>query len=83
VDRQVEFLEVAATKEYAGGYPPLKVFTGGYQVNFHKTRGDLARQWSQRTRGEYFGIYPHYTLGTIGDRNHTVVRDLSGPSSVH
>lgn len=83
VDQQVEFLEVAATKEYPGGYSLLKVFTGGYQVNFYKTRDDLARQWSQRTRGEYFGIYPHYTLGTIGDRNHTVVRDLSGLHPVH
>jgi hypothetical protein len=75
---RVEYLEVAATKEYPGGYALLKVYSGGYQVNFYKTRSDLARQWSQRTRGEYFGIYPHYTLGTIADRNHTVVRDLSG-----
>ena len=42
------------------------------------TRTDLARQWSQRTRAEYFGLYPAYTLGTIADRNHTVIRDLSG-----
>jgi hypothetical protein len=34
--------------------------------------------WSQRTRGEYYSLYPHYMLGTIADRNHTVVRDLSG-----
>lgn len=76
--RSVELLEVAATKEYPGGYALLRVFEGGYQVNFHKTRSDLARQWSQRTRGEYYGIWPHYALGTIADRNHTVVRDLSG-----
>ncbi|MBY8885407.1 metallophosphoesterase [Streptomyces sp. PTM05] len=74
----VEFLEVAATKEYPGGYTLLKVHSGGYQVTFHKTRSDLARRWSQRTRAEYFGVWPHYTLGTIADRNHTVVRDLSG-----
>jgi hypothetical protein len=37
-----------------------------------------ATAWSQRTRGEYYGLYPHYMLGTIADRNHTVVRDLSG-----
>lgn len=76
--RQVEFLEVAATKEYPGGYSLVRVHTGGYQVSFYKTRSDLARQWSQRTRAEYFGLYPAYTLGTIADRNHTVVRDLSG-----
>ena len=52
--------------------------TGGYLVSFYKTRADLARRWSQRTRAEYFGIFPHYALGTIADRNHTVRRDLSG-----
>ena len=49
-------------------------------MSFYKIRADLARQWSQRTRAEYFGIFPHYALGTIADRNHTVRRDLSGLS---
>jgi Icc protein len=77
-DRRVEFLEVGAAKEYPGGFSLLKVHSGGYMVNYYKTRSDLARQWSQRTRGEYFGVWPHYTLGTLADRNHTVERDLSG-----
>lgn len=77
-DVDVEFLEVAAVKEYPGGYSLVRVHTGGYLVSFHKTRSALARQWSQRTRSEYFGQYPAYTLGTIADRNHTVIRDLSG-----
>jgi 3',5'-cyclic AMP phosphodiesterase CpdA len=76
--RSVEFLEVAATKEYPGGYALVRLYTGGYLVSFHKTRSGLARRWSQRTRGEYFDLWPHYTLGTIADRNHTVLRDLSG-----
>jgi 3',5'-cyclic AMP phosphodiesterase CpdA len=76
--REVEFLEVAATKEYPGGYSLLRVHTGGYQVSFYKTRTDLARRWSQRTRGQYLGLYPAYTLGTLVDRNHTVTRDFSG-----
>ena len=75
---RAEFLEIASVKEYPGGYSLLRVHSGGYMVNFYKTRADLARQWSQRTRAEYFGIFPHYALGTIADRNHTVVRDLSG-----
>ncbi|AEW92489.1 MULTISPECIES: metallophosphoesterase family protein [Streptomycetaceae] len=75
---RVEFLEVGAVKEYPGGYTLVRLYTGGYQVTFHKTRSDLARRWSQRSRAEYFGVWPHYTLGTIADRNHTVVRDLSG-----
>jgi len=74
----VEFLEVAAVKEYPGGYSLLRIFTGGYMVSFYKARTNLAQQWSQRSRGEYFGIFPHYALGTIADRNHVVRRDLSG-----
>jgi 3',5'-cyclic AMP phosphodiesterase CpdA len=76
--QQTEFLEVAATKEYPGGYSLLRVYSGGYMVSFYKTRTPLAQAWSHRTRGEYYGIYPHSMLGTIGDRNHTVARDLSG-----
>jgi hypothetical protein len=33
-------------------------------------------------RGEYYSLYPHYMLGTIADRNHTVVRDLSGMTTL-
>ena len=47
-------------------------------VSYYKNRTPLALAWSQRTRGEYYSLYPHYMLGTIADRNHTVVRDLSG-----
>jgi Icc protein len=75
---ETEFLEVAAVKEYPGGYSLLRLYTGGYLVSFYKIQTELARQWSQRTRAEYFGILPHYALGTIADRNHTVRRDLSG-----
>jgi predicted phosphodiesterase len=73
-----EFLEVAAVKEYPGGYSLLRLYTGGYLVSFYKIRSEAARRWSQRTRQEYFGIFPHYALGTIADRNHTVAADLSG-----
>ena len=47
-------------------------------MSFYRTRAALALRWSQRTRAEYFGIFPHYALGTIADRNHMVRRDLSG-----
>ena len=74
----VEFLEVGATKEYPGGYSLLRLYTGGYMVSYYKNRTQLALAWSQRTRHEYYTLYPHYMLGTIADRNHTVLRDLSG-----
>jgi hypothetical protein len=76
----VEFLEVAATKEYPGGFALLRVYQGGYMVNFYKSSGDLARQWSQTTSGEYLGLYPAYTLGTLTDRNHVVARDFTALS---
>ncbi len=76
--RSIEFMEVGATKEYPGGYSLLRLYTGGYMVSYYKNRTPLALAWGQRSRGEYYSLYPHYMLGTIADRNHTVVRDLSG-----
>ncbi|MFC9437939.1 metallophosphoesterase [Nocardia sp. NPDC057030] len=74
----VEFLEVAAVKEYPGGYSLLRLYEGGYMLNFYKTRTEAARRWSAATRSEYFGLLPDYTLGTTADRNHVVLRDFSG-----
>jgi 3',5'-cyclic-AMP phosphodiesterase len=76
--QSVEFLEVGATKEYPGGYSLLRLYTGGYTVSYYKNRTALALAWGQRSRHEYYSLYPHYMLGTIADRNHTVTRDLSG-----
>jgi 3',5'-cyclic-AMP phosphodiesterase len=73
----VEFLEVAATKEYPGGFALLKVYEGGYMLNFYKSSSHLARQWSQVSSGEYLGLYPAYTLGSTADRNHVVARRFS------
>ncbi len=74
----VEFLEVGAVKEYPGGYSVLRLYEGGYMVNFYKTRSEASRAWSYRTRGEYLGFFPEYSYGTFADRNHVVRRDLSG-----
>lgn len=77
----VPFIELGATKEYPGGYGLVRVYEGGYMVNFYKTRGDAARAWSERSRGEYLGLYPYYTLGSFGDRNFTVAADFSDAAS--
>jgi hypothetical protein len=79
---EVEFLEVAAAKEYPGGFALLKVYAGGYMVNFYKSSSDLARQWSQVSSCQYLGLYPAYTLGTTADRNHVVHRDFSALSAL-
>lgn len=47
----------------------MRLFEGGYMVNFHKTADPEARAWSERSRGQYLGLYPYYTLGGLGDRN--------------
>ena len=77
----VPFIELGATKEYPGGYGLVRVYEGGYMVNFYKTRGDAARAWSERSRGEYLGLYPYYTLGSFSDRNFTVAADFSDAAS--
>jgi len=74
----VVFQEVAAVKEYPGGFHLLRVFTGGYALNFYKFRSPLAQEWSERSRPEYGGLAPFYTFGNAADRNSVVVRDFSG-----
>jgi Icc protein len=74
----VVFQEVAATKEYPGGFHLLRVHTGGYSLNFYKFKDLAAQEWSERSRPEYLGSAPNYTYGNTTDRNSVVVRDLSG-----
>lgn len=71
--------EVAAVKEYPGGFALLRLHTGGYALNFYKTRDPLAREWSERSRHEINGLWPQISFGpSIADRNSVVARDLSG-----
>lgn len=71
--------EVAAGKEYPGGFALLRLHTGGFALNFYKCRSDLAREWSERSRQEILGLWPQFSLGaSVADRNSVVCRDLSG-----
>jgi hypothetical protein len=71
--------EIAAGKEYPGGFSLLRLHTGGYALNFYKTRSDLARRWSERSRQEIAGLWPQFALGnSVSDRNVVVQHDLSG-----
>ncbi|HEY8740101.1 MAG TPA: metallophosphoesterase family protein [Candidatus Dormibacteraeota bacterium] len=71
------FIELGAVKEYPGGFGLIRVFEGGYALNFYKTRSPMAKAWSERSRGEYLGLYPYYTLGSLADRNFVVQADFS------
>jgi hypothetical protein len=73
--------EVAAVKEYPGGFTILRLHTGGYALNFHKSSSQDALAWSERSRMQIAGTWPQFALGpSVGDRNHVVERDLSGLS---
>jgi 3',5'-cyclic-AMP phosphodiesterase len=70
--------EIAAGKEYPGGFSLLRLHTGGFALNFYKTRTDLARRWSERSRQEIAGLWPQFALGNhVSDRNTVVAHDLS------
>jgi Icc protein len=71
--------EVAAVKEYPGGFTLLRIHEGGYALNFHKSSSDEARAWSERSRTQILGTWPQFALGSrVSDRNAMVERDLSG-----
>ncbi|GAA4609491.1 hypothetical protein GCM10023195_38330 [Actinoallomurus liliacearum] len=77
--RHVTQQEVGATKEYPGGFNLLRVHSGGFALNFYKTRDDLAREWSERSRQEINGLWPQFSFGpSVSDRNSVTARDLSG-----
>lgn len=73
----VPFFEGGAVKEYPGGYTTVRLYEGGYLVNFWKTSSPDARAWSERSRGEYFGTAPNYQLGGLGDRNWSYAFDAT------
>jgi hypothetical protein len=66
---EVPFFEGGAVKEYPGGFTQVRLFEGGYMVNFFKTSSEDARAWSEITRGEYLGLAPGYQLGGLSDRS--------------
>lgn len=83
----VTLQEVAAAKEYPGGFSVLRLHTKGYALNFYKSKSELAREWSERSRQEILGYWPQFAFGnTVSDRNTVVRHDLSGlrrPSRGH
>jgi hypothetical protein len=75
----VTLQEIAAGKEYPGGFSLLRLHTGGFALNFYKTRSRQARAWSERSRQEIFGLWPQFALGSrVADRNTVGAHDLSG-----
>lgn len=76
--------EIAAAKEYPGGFSVLRLHEGGYAMNFYKSKSELAREWSERSRLEIEGFWPQFAFGnTVADRNTVVRRDLTGLKRAH
>jgi 3',5'-cyclic AMP phosphodiesterase CpdA len=67
--RDVLHIEVPALKEYPTGYGIIRVFEGGYMYNFHITHSQESLEWSNMTRGEFFGLAPRIIMCNIEDRN--------------
>src|SRR3954452_12971992 len=70
------FIENGTSKEYPGGYSVFSVYDGGYTRSYFRPRDcAFCREWTQTTRGEYFGLAQHYLLGSLGTRNFSHVYD--------
>ncbi len=62
-------IEVPAVKEYPTGFGLVRVYEGGYMYNFFMTHSQECLEWSDMTRGEYFGLAPRILMCKLEDRN--------------
>lgn len=72
---RMPIIETGPTKEYPGGYTLIDVYEGGLMRTWHPIDCRFCNAWRETTRGEYFTLYPLYTLGSVRDRNFTHVFD--------
>lgn len=72
----VDYLETGACKAYPGGYTLMHVYSGGYQINFHRVNTPGALEWVARARWAVYGLEPEALLGDTADRNYVVNRQL-------
>lgn len=77
-----EYFENAACAAYPAGYALLHLYTGGYLLNFWRTSGAEALAWDFRSRWQVMGLAVQFMLGSTNDRNHVVLKDLSGLKAV-
>jgi predicted phosphodiesterase len=64
----VPWVEVAAVKDFPGGWAEYRVFEGGILQVFRRISSPAALDWSERTRAMFGGLYPAYSFGTLTDR---------------
>ena len=74
---RMPIIETAGTKEYPGGYSIVRVFEGGFIREWFPTDCSFCNLWRETIRGEYFSLYPLYTIGSLRDRS--FVHRFDGP----
>jgi 3',5'-cyclic-AMP phosphodiesterase len=75
------FVENGTSKEYPGGYSVFSVYQGGYTRSYFRPADcSFCRDWTETTRGEFFGLAPQYLLGSLGTRNFSHVYGCSAQS---
>ena len=62
------WVEVAAVKDFPGGWAEYRVHEGGLMQVFHRISTPDALVWSEKTRHMFGGLYFDYAFGELGDR---------------
>jgi hypothetical protein len=77
---RLPLIEVATSKEFPGGYSIFRVYRTGLVREWFPIDCAFCNAWRETTRGEYFSLYPLYTLGSLRDRD--FVHAFAGPNIV-
>ncbi|MFM7069919.1 MAG: metallophosphoesterase family protein [Actinomycetes bacterium] len=64
----VPFVEVACVKDFPGSWAEYRVFEGNILQVHRRISTTAALEWSERTRGMFWGTYPRYALGRRSHR---------------
>lgn len=66
--RDVPMVEVACVKDYPGAWAEYRVYEGGYTQVVRRISSPEAREWTEKTRAMFAGLYRDYALGSLADR---------------
>jgi 3',5'-cyclic AMP phosphodiesterase CpdA len=64
----VPYVEVACVKDFPGSWAEYRVYEGGVLQIHRRISGPDALAWTEKTRGMFGGVYPHYSFGELDDR---------------
>jgi predicted phosphodiesterase len=78
ISRDVPWVEVAAVKDFPGGWAEYRVHEGGLMQVFHRISTPDALVWTEKTRHMFGGLYFDYAFGELGDRCFVVAAHRPG-----